>query len=615
MAGYYKRLEVKLNSYFRMSTTKKNHIENIVKRLLIIFVILFTCSAIIAQDIIDPNKNIQFKWEKKGELLLATVTNQSLDSPMIIIESLSTIEKPRYTITNVVLSGYKGKLHWIHSNEGLKVTLPLNKLNEGALTLMITIERKTNSLPNNIRGTKHQYIEDVPVPEYQWASEAAYEAFNDLKYGIRIHWGLYSALGIEASWPYLKMSYEERMKYSDRYKIFNPKSFDANKWMSFFKTNGMQMVALVTKHHDGFSLFDTKTVVKNRINWAADGGPKLETYGLSYDIMNSPYKHDIVKEVCDAAHKNDIKIDLYFSNIDWFDADLRGEAFETPELNKLSAPSDEEFNRGMERYRDQLKELLTNYGKIDMICLDMYLKKRSWPETRKTMLDLRKIQPNVMIRNRNIDNYGDFYTPEGWVPNDVEATNMPWFVIYTLSGIFAYDPKAENYRDGGWIVNNVIDATAKGGAFMVSIGPDENGLFHPRAIEAVESAGNWFRTNGEAIFATRPWKIFGEGPTATALQSASQRNVITYTYEDIRFTRSKDRHTIYAILMGIPSSKSEVLIKSLSKKSEPALEIDKITILGNEGELKWSRNDNALKVEMPGNPPCNYAYAIKIALK
>ena len=192
---------------------------------------------------------------------------------------------------------------------------------------------------------------------------------------------------------------------------------------------------------------------------------------------------------------------------------------------------------------------------------------------------------------------------------------MPWFVIYTLSGIFAYDPIPENYRDGSWIVYNVIDATAKGGNFMVSIGPDKNGLFHPKAIEAVESAGDWFRINGEAIFATRSWKVFGEGPTASALLSSNKREVVSYKADDIRFTRSKDWRTLYAILMGIPNAKSEISIKSLSEKSEPSMRIERISLLGNSGELKWSRDDKALKIEMPDRKPCNYAYAIKIELE
>lgn len=577
--------------------------------------LLLSLNVITGQELIDPDKNIRIKWEKKGELLQAAVQNQPTDQPVITIRSLSTVEKPRYLVTNVQLAGYQGNLHWIHDKEALKVSVPINKLRDNVLTLMISVGRKPNYLPADLRLEQQKYIDYVPVPEYEWASEEAYEAFNDLKYGIRIHWGLYSALGVEASWPFLPMSNEERMRYSDRYKVFNPQSFDANKWMGFFKENGMKMMAFVTKHHDGFCMFDTKTIVKNRINWAAEGGPKIEPYGFSYDIMDSPYKRDIVKELCEAAHKNDIKIDLYFSNIDWFDADVRGEGFSTPEIKGLPAPDKDEFIRGMQRHRDQLKELLTNYGKIDMICLDMYLKERSWPEMRKTILELRKIQPDVMFRNRNIDNYGDYYTPEGWVPGDIEATNMPWFVIYTLSGIFAYDPKAENYRDGGWIIYNVIDATAKGGNFMVSAGPDENGLFHPKAVEAIESAGDWLRVNGEAIYATRPWKIFGEGPTADALVSASDRNLVVYTHEDIRFTRSKDYRTIFAILMGIPAPGTDILLKSLSEKSEPDMEISRISIVGNEQELKWSRGVEGLRVEMPVKSHCKYACAIKIELK
>jgi alpha-L-fucosidase len=270
----------------------------------------------------------------------------------------------------------------------------------------------------------------------------------------------------------------------------------------------------------------------------------------------------------------------------------------------------------MKRHRDQLKEILTNYGKIDMVCLDMWLGPNTWPEMRKTMLEIRKIQPDVMFRCRNIGNYGDYYTPERFVPGNVEATNMPWFVIYPLGEIFAYDPEAENYKSGHWIINNVIDATSKGGNFMVCIGPDRDGVFHPTAMKSVEDAGDWLRLNGEAIFETRPWAVFGEGPTARELVSSSthdKKKEITYSFVDIRFTRSKDRKTIYAILMGWPGSGQTVTIKSFSRRAEPGLNIDELSLIGY-GDLKWTRDDEGLKVTFPSVKPCDYAYTLRMKI-
>src|ERR1035438_9299517 len=156
------------------------------------------------------------------------------------------------------------------------------------------------------------YAENTPIPEYHWASASAYEAFQDTKFGIRIHWGIYSIWhrGPE-SWPFLTMSLEDRQTYNNLYKTWNPAGFDANAWMDAFKESGMKMFAFTTKHHEGFSMFDTKTRVKSRANWTDPRGPRTEECDLAYSIMETQFRRDIVKELCDAAHKRDIKIDFY----------------------------------------------------------------------------------------------------------------------------------------------------------------------------------------------------------------------------------------------------------------------------------------------------------------
>ena len=107
-------------------------------------------------------------------------------------------------------------------------------------------------------------MEETPVPEYRWASEAAYEAFQDMKFGIRIHWGLYSVAGFtKESWPFLDLSYAERAHYNQIYKTWKPTGFDADAWTSLFVESGLRMFAFTTKHHEGFSMFDTRTRYNN----------------------------------------------------------------------------------------------------------------------------------------------------------------------------------------------------------------------------------------------------------------------------------------------------------------------------------------------------------------
>ena len=237
------------------------------------------------------------------------------------------------------------------------------------------------------------YIENQPIAAYHSAPTSSYESFRDMKFGIRIHWGIYSIWhrGAE-SWPFLEMSFEEREKYNSLYKTWNPKGFDASAWMDIFKDSGMKMFAFTTKHHEGFSMFDTRARVKNRANWTAQGGPTIEPCDLAYSIVETPFGRDVVKELCEAAHKRDIKIDLYFSHPDWYDADFRpyvvhplqvpssAELLTARDLERtrrtygshpviVPDPTNAETRRMIERHRTQLTELLTNYGKIDMIGL------------------------------------------------------------------------------------------------------------------------------------------------------------------------------------------------------------------------------------------------------
>ena len=145
------------------------------------------------------------------------------------------------------------------------------------------------------------YVENVPIPQYRWASSQACEDFRDMKVGVRIHWGIYSIThqGHE-SWPYLSLPFPDRHRYNQLYKTWNPIGFDADRWTSLFADAGCRMFAFTTKHHEGFSMFDTRTRVHSRANWIAPGGPQLESCGLAYSIMETPFRRDVVGELCAA---------------------------------------------------------------------------------------------------------------------------------------------------------------------------------------------------------------------------------------------------------------------------------------------------------------------------
>ena len=441
-------------------------------------------------------------------------------------------------------------------------------------------------------------------PSYTHASQAAYERWRDLKFGLRVHWGFYSLLGVEASWAVRNMPNEEKQRYFELYRKFNPAEFDAGEWMNLMKRCGLTYFVFTTKHHDGFSMFDTRTSVKRRVNYIADGGPKIEQCDLAYSIMDTPCKRDILKELADAAHKEGIAVGLYFSHVDWYDADFRMDKwnpFRDQNYNNQTDPAG--YARFVRRHRRQIRELLTNYGKVDMLGLDMYLPDFCWPDIKQTVMMARRLQPDVLMRKRGIGAYGDYMTPEKWVPASPDTSDKrvdrPWMVIDTLAGIFAYEPNASKYKSGQWILSNLIDIVAKGGNFMVSIGPDPNGHFHPKAVAQLEYAGDWLTVNGQAIYATRPWTNYKEG-------------------EDVRFTRSKDNTHLYAICLNWPGDTfTSRLVRP--RKDSKIIMLGDTDSLGNPQELKWSLDDNkGLLIEIPQrlqkqeNRPCKQPYVFRI---
>jgi alpha-L-fucosidase len=207
---------------------------------------------------------------------------------------------------------------------------------------------------------------------------------------------------------------------------------------------------------------------------------------------------------------------------------------------------------------------------------------------------MRTWQPDVMLRNRGIGNYGDYYQPEQEVPKGVENTNMPWMSICLLGKIFAYDPVAEHYKGAPWVIHNLIDCVAKGGSFMVCIGPDEFGKFHPKAMEQLDEVGRWLKVNGKGIYETREREVWKEG--------------------DIYFTRSKNHKKVFAFTEKWPGK--EIIIPTIAPKKG-----SKVYLFGYEKPLKWTLTENGVKVEIPDelqsseNRPCEHAWGFQFEVK
>ena len=465
---------------------------------------------------------------------------------------------------------------------------------------------KTLRFPNDVRRNA-SFSEVNPDADYRHAPAAAYAAFHAMKFGVRIHWGLYSLLPqSRESWSFLPLSDAERQRYIESHQTWNPSGFNAEEWMQFFDRAGFRTFAITTKHHEGFSLWDTKTRVLRRPNYLKDPrGPVIETCDVAYSVMETPFKRDIIKELTDAGRRHGQKINLYFSHTDWYDADFRpygrhplqyagSSGIKSLEERQLRpaflgpAPTAEEKAHRLARHRAQLKELLTGYGKIDMVCLDIALGEEDWPEVKRTIKELRQLQPDVMFRNRGIGNYGDYYTPERIVPGDKAASPMPWMVIYPLGTNFSYEADAAKHKGAKWVVDNLVDSIAKGGNFMVGIGPDGSGRFHPTAIAQLEEVGAWLKVNGEGLFNThaRPGDGWKDG-------------------DDIRLTASDDGRAIYAHLLARPTG--SVVLQFV----QPPVGAQ-VILLGHAQSLAWRPSGAGMVVEFPAAAAASLAYTMKI---
>jgi len=449
-------------------------------------------------------------------------------------------------------------------------------------------------------GTHHwqPYMKNANLSDYHHAPEEAVEQFKDMKYGLRIHWGIYSIVHGQESWVLKRLPDSPSLPYQgfyhDLYKSWYPYAFDADKWTDMMVDNGFTFFSFTTKHHDGFSMYDTKTTVKNRFEFFDKNAGSIEPCNIHYSIMETPFKRDVTAELVKAARKRGLKIDLYFSHPDWYDADFRFDEW-NPNIDTTYTPEKypEAWERFKTRHKEQVRELLTNYGKIDMVCFDMWLPKFAWGHMQEVARMARELQPDCMLRWRGIGNYGDYQTPENYIPGDESQGTMPWQVIHCLSSrdYFGYEPDPRYIRGGDWIVSKLIDIVSKGGNLMIGVGPDLTGNWHPKVLESLEYAGKWLKVNGEAIYKTRPCKITRDG--------------------SVYYTRNKDNTITYALIEGWPGETLFVDHVVPQRKSD-------IYMLGYNQPLTWEKRGSGIVIKFPAelqdknNRPCQQAFAFKI---
>ncbi|MDZ8117841.1 alpha-L-fucosidase [Pontiella sp. NLcol2] len=453
------------------------------------------------------------------------------------------------------------------------------------------------------------------------------EWFRDAKFGIFLHWGPYSvpAYGSEKYPKYMYYPtrgerngmdiYSHHIKtygdlsafgYKDFIPLFKAEKFDATEWVNLFNDAGAKYVVPVAEHHDGFAMYDSKYTRWNVVNM----GPKRDT----------------MRELADATRKAGLKFGVsshfanhrgYFSKKDpgWDTNDPHYQDLYWKKIERGSKPS-REF---MELWWNRTTDIIDQY-EPDLLWFDFGLDKPGWDSMHKRILayyynkgiDWKK---GVVFQDKNMKNAS---FPEDLIVLDIERGRMseirklPWQTD-TAVGKFSWGYiQGEQYKTSDYLLDELIDIVSKNGCLLLNIGPKADGTIPEEDKAILREMGAWLKLNGEAIYGSRPWKIYGEGPTKISAGHHSEQENADNVSADIRFTQKGD--TLYAISLGWPED-GAFNITSLAAgnplESRPVKTVEFIS----GGAVVWKQTPQGLAIQVQGDKPCEAAYVFRINYK
>lgn len=413
---------------------------------------------------------------------------------------------------------------------------------------------------------------------YEWPTEAnvlqKLDKWQDQKFGVLLHWGLYSVPGIVESWSICSededwIPRDTTMEYN-AYKQwywglkdkFNPTQFDPQQWARVLKAGGMKYAIFTTKHHDGFCLFDSK-----------------ET---DFSIANGPFKEnprkDIARHVFDAFRSEGLMMGAYFSKPDWHSENYWWPYFATPNrnVNYKIQNHPERWAKFQQYTYNQISELMHNYGALDILWLD-----GGWVAAPKQDIKMdriasmaRQAQPGLLVVDRTIHGkYENYQTPERAIPET--QLPYPWESCITLSSDWGWVPNAK-FKSPETVIANLIEIVSKGGCLLLGVGPTPEGIIEEEVVNRLQKVGDWLKVNGKAIYNTR----------------------ITPTYhsENTWFTADKDQKTIYALYA---LKDGDTLPEVIEWEGNLPAHNAKITLLQTGKKVKYSCEGNKVKVYLP----------------
>ena len=452
-----------------------------------------------------------------------------------------------------------------------------------------------------------------------WESLKKYSApgwYRDAKFGIFIHWGVYSVPAFGSEW-YPRLMYQQgtaefkhhlatygsqdTFGYKDFIPMFKAEKFNPAAWVTLFKKAGAKYVIPVAEHHDGFAMYQTALSKWN----AYDMGPR----------------RDVVGELAEEVRKQGLIFGVSSHRIEhWFFMN-GGRRFESdilePEFADFYGPAREESETPSAEYMNDwlLRNIeIVNRYHPQIFWFDWWIEQPAMDPYRKSFASFYYNQ--AIQRNESVVlNYKNNAYPEGTAVLDIERgkfagiRQLPWQTDDAI-GNKSWGYTTDNtFKDARYVITNLIDIVSKNGNLLLNIGPRSDGTITDEETATLLGTGQWLDINGEAIYGTRPWKVYGEGPTESASGSFADQKK-PFTAADIRFTTKGD--ILYAIVLGLPVHSTTIKFLGTGEGNGT---IEKISLLGTDDRIPWSQKKDALIIQPLKKYPSQYAGVYKIIFK